>query len=126
MVGWLNMNENIFLTLVEKEEMNECINISILDDLNKENLNKENLNKEDIYVEYCYYDMNYNIKQLLMISEYYGLKNLKKANKFSIIYSIIDFENKMENQEMVYKRRLLFMYLDELKKDKFMRKYILF
>ena len=121
------MNENIFLTFLEKEqEENEYIDISLLNELlEKENVNN-NCEKEDIYLEYCYYEMNFNVKQLLMISEYYGLKNVKKANKLAIIYAIIEFENKVENQEIVSRRKLLWIYMDELKKDKFMKKYILF
>jgi hypothetical protein len=121
------MNENIFLTFEEKdnEEPNECNSSLMLEDLYSENLNKDYKN-EDIYLEYCYYEMNYTIKQLIMIGEYYSLKNIKKANKFSIIYGILDFENKAENKELVYKRKLLWIYIDELKKDKFMKKYILF
>lgn len=122
------MNENIFLTFLEKEkeEGNEDINLSLLDELlEKENANNENFNKDDLYLEYCFYEMNFNVKQLLMISEYYGLKNIKKANKFSIIYSIIDFENKMENHGIVSRRKLLWLYIEELKKDKIMRKYLL-
>ena len=122
------MNENIFLTFLEKEqeENKECINISLLNEL----LEKENSNntyyKEDMYLEYCFYDINYNVKQLFMIRDYYGLKNVKKANKFSIIYAIIDFENKVENKEIVSRRKLMWIYMDEIKKDKFMKKYILF
>jgi hypothetical protein len=122
------MNENIFLTFLEmeQEENKECINISLLNDLlEKENLNN-NSQKEDIYLEYYFYEMNYNIKQLLMIIEYYGLKNLKKANKFSIIYGIIDFESKLENKEIVSRRKLMWFYMEEIKKDKLIRKYILF
>jgi hypothetical protein len=72
------MNENIVLTLVEKEkeEMNQYITGSLLDELFQ-----NEFKKEDIYVEYFYYEMNFNVKQLLIIGEYYGLKNIKKANK---------------------------------------------
>lgn len=122
------MNENIFLTFLEKEqeENKECINISLLNELLEKENSNNNYYKEDMYLEYCFYDINYNVKQLFMIRDYYGLKNVKKANKFSIIYAIIDFENKVENKEIVSRRKLMWIYMDEIKKDKFMKKYILF
>ena len=74
---------------------------------------------------YCHYELNFNVKQLLTICEYYGLKQLKKANKLTIIHSLVEFENNVENKEMVHKRKHLWFYIEELKKDKFMKKYIL-
>jgi hypothetical protein len=74
---------------------------------------------------YCHYELNFNVKQLLTICEYYGLKQLKKANKLTIIHSLVEFENNVENKEMVHKRKHLCFYIEELKKDKFMKKYIL-
>ena len=105
----------------DKEEMNECISSSLLDQFYQ-----EDFKKEDMYLDYCNYEMNFNVKQLIIIGEYYGLKNIKKANKLAIIYTIIEFENNVENHEIVSRRKILWSYIDELKKDKFMKKYILF
>ena len=74
------------------------------------------------------YNINYIVKDLLLICDYYGIaKQLKitKANKEQIIESIVIFENDINNSQIVFKRRKLWFYMNELKKDKFMKKYIL-
>ena len=124
------MNENIFLTFYEKENDNEeqdlsnllLINETVISDDNS--LNGTSLNDE-LYLMYCYYELSFNIKQLLIICDYYGLKNLKKLNKLNIINSLVDFESNKQNKEIVRKRKQLWFYIEELKKDKFMKKYIL-
>jgi hypothetical protein len=73
------------------------------------------------------YNLNYLAKDLLVICDYYGIgKNLKtaKANKEQIIEALVFFENSPENQEIVSKRNLLWFYMNELKNDRFMRKFI--
>ena len=75
-----------------------------------------------------YYEMNYNIKQLLLICEYYKIaKDLRanKSNKMEIINALVLFENDMENMELVLKRKQLWFYINEIKNDKFMKKYVL-
>lgn len=74
------------------------------------------------------YDTNYNVKQLLSICEYYGLSKEVKMNKFKkpeLIFFLLDFEENVENTLIVYKRKQLWYFIEELKNDKFMKKYIL-
>jgi hypothetical protein len=74
------------------------------------------------------YDTNYNVKQLLTICDYYGLSKEVKLNKFKkteLILFLLDFEENMENSLIVYKRKQLWYFIEELKNDKFMKKYIL-
>jgi hypothetical protein len=74
------------------------------------------------------YNTNYNVKQLLTICDYYGLLKEIKTNKLKkdeIISFLIDFEENMENSLIVYKRKQLWYFIEELKNDKFMKKYIL-
>lgn len=129
------MNENIFLTLDENENNHEEIqeedfskllvtDEQIISDDHSSSFNGTTLNN-DFFIMYCHYELNFNVKQLLVIGEYYGLKQLKKANKLTIIHSIVEFENNVENKEIVHKRKHLWFYIEELKKDKFMKKYIL-
>lgn len=73
------------------------------------------------------YNENYTVKELLLICEYYGIaKELKakKCNKEIIIEFLVDFESKITNTEVVCKRKNLWFYMNELKSDKFMKKYI--
>jgi hypothetical protein len=70
------------------------------------------------------YALNYNTKQLIQIGEYYGLK-MKKMKKHEIINSILLFENDGENLDKVHQRIYIWNFLNELKKDPIMKKYIM-
>jgi len=57
-----------------------------------------------------YYEINYNVKQLLTICDYYKIaKELRsnKNNKTEIIYSLVLFENNEDNFEIVLRRKQL-------------------
>lgn len=74
------------------------------------------------------YNINYTIKQLMLICDYYGLsKNLKsgKSNKEQIIDALTDFEYNVDNEEIVVKRKMLWYYIKELKSDNFMKKFVI-
>ncbi len=74
------------------------------------------------------YDMNYTVNQLLLICDFYDLVKelkLKKCNKQTIIQVLVNFENNIKNEEIVSKRKLFWFYINELKNDKFMKKFIL-
>lgn len=76
-----------------------------------------------------FYDYNkYTLKELFKICEYYGFaKELKtnKCNKKEIIQYLIEFENDYNNIETVYTRRNMWFYMNELKKDPLMKKFII-
>jgi hypothetical protein len=91
----------------------------------------ENINvksEDDVFVEIKNYDLNYTLKQLLFICEYYNISKgvkLNKMKKQEIIEQIILFENDISNFNVVSKRKQLWYFMDELKSDKFMKKYII-
>jgi hypothetical protein len=130
-------NENI---LIEINENTDNIKNEGIDDNELENILKEindssfldyNFNEEtqtNLMTKSLDYDMNYNVKQLLVICDYYGvLKEVKinKLKKHEIISFLLDFEENIENSLLVYKRKQLWYFMSELKNDTFMRKYIL-
>lgn len=88
----------------------------------------EDIALDDLKIpEIINYNENYTVKELLLICEYYGIaKELKakKCNKEIIIEFLVDFESKITNTEVVCKRKNLWFYMNELKSDKFMKKYI--
>jgi hypothetical protein len=74
------------------------------------------------------YKINYNVKDLLLICSYYGISQLiktNKCNKEEMILALVTFENDIKNQEIVLRRKNMWFYINELKNDKFMKKYIL-
>jgi hypothetical protein len=99
-------------------------NLDILDDFG----DLEDIALDDFKIpEIINYSENYTVKELLLICEYYGIaKELKakKCNKEIIIEFLVDFESKTANAEIVCKRKNMWFYMNELKSDKFMKKYI--
>ena len=71
------------------------------------------------------YDLNYTLKQLGMIYEYYNIGKTTKLKKADIIQAIVVFEHDAENCEIVMRRQQLWHYLEELKADKFMKRFVL-
>ncbi len=74
------------------------------------------------------YHENYTVKELLLICDYYGFAKDVKSNKFNkeqIIDYLIAFESDVSNSEIVFRRQNMWFYINELKNDKFMKKFIL-
>jgi len=123
------MSENIQLNIDEiEEEEEEDVMLSELIN-NIENTILMDNNEESIKVSQMIdYQMNYTVKQLIVICDYYGiLKQIKcnKCNKDEIIHILIDFENDENNEDIVSTRKNMWFYMNELKNDKIMKKYVL-
>ena len=67
---------------------------------------------------------NYNVKMLSQLMDYYALCK-KNMRKYEMIQLIILFEIDPLNLKIVDKRRCLWNYLNELKKDKYFSKLII-
>jgi len=83
---------------------------------------------DDIFTQMKNYDLNFNVKQLLLICDYYGLSKDVKVNKLKkqdVIEQIILFENNTDNIALVIKRKEMWYFMNELKHDKFMKKFII-
>jgi len=126
------MSENVFFSLDETENEVNTDNSTQLNDLLEE-LNFEdrinNLNNEEITEIISFeFKINYTVKELLLICEYYGIaKELKKnkSNKDDIIFHLVNFENNPLNNEIVLRRQGMWYYMSKLKSDNFMKKYII-
>ena len=125
------MNEEM-----QQSEENIVISMDTSTDVKKDvfDLNKMNNDfvSEDIIDTSMYvfnYNLNFSVKQLLQICDYYGIAKTmrqQKCNKDEIIMMLVDFEESEENCEIVTRRQLLWYYVNELKNDSFMKKYIFF
>jgi hypothetical protein len=74
------------------------------------------------------YHENFTVKELLLICDYYGFaKELKtnKCNKDQIIETLVSFESDINNSDIVFKRQNMWFFINELKNDKFMKKFLL-
>ena len=118
-------NESISYYVEELEnELEEEINI---ENLMAEIYNSQ-LNDSLVVSKMINYQENFTVKELLIICDYYGLsKELKqhKCNKDQIIEILVSFESDTNNSDITFKRQNLWFYMNELKNDKFMKKYLL-
>jgi hypothetical protein len=112
---------------IEEVEQNKDDNIFNIDELMNE-LDKTELNDDLVFPHMINYHENYTVKELLLMCEYYGFSKDMKANKFNkeqIIDYLVAFENDISNTDIVFKRQNMWFYINELKNDKFMKKFVL-
>jgi hypothetical protein len=121
-------SDNIFFSLIEEEgeDNNELHLTEMLNEIYKCDFTNEN---DDLIIpQIINYRENFTVKELLLICDYYGIaKELKsnKCNKCEIIEFLVIFESNPMNSDIVFKRQNLWFYINELKNDKFMKKYVL-
>jgi len=121
-----------------KKMESEHITYQLDEDSNKEEFNYDSFlhdfekmqnHDDEIFVTMKDYDLNYSVKQLLLICEYYVISKssirTNKMKKQDIIEQIILFEHDPNNREVVERRKRMWFYINELKEDKFMKKYII-
>ena len=122
-------NENINYVVDEINEIDLNLDLdSFLTDFEQMEVNVQSqLDPSGDYflAQMSQYDLNYNLKQLTMMYEYYNIGKVAKLKKADMIQAIVVFENDTENREIVMRRQLLWHYLEELKADKFMKRFIL-
>ena len=123
-------DENITFFLIEKDNDDQELDLSILQWVNDFEVSQENTfqtkGDDDLLSEINNYELNYTVKQLLIICDYYNLlKQTRNMKKQEIISLIIMFESTTENYDLCNKRRKIWMFMNELKKDKIMNKFII-
>jgi len=119
--------QDIAISFYVQEIEQENENNFDIDELMAEIENTE-LNNDLSIPQMINYNENYTVKELLLICEYYGFaKDLKtnKCNKEQIIDFLVTFESDINNSDIVFKRQNMWFYINELKNDKFMKKFVL-
>ena len=129
-----NINDNIYFSLdneiddnIEEYDKEDNFFLNISNEIHNE-LNNNFLHEDLILPKIVDYQLNYTLKELLVICDYYGMaKELKynKCNKDQIIHFLIEYESNDINKDTVLQRKNMWFYMNELKNDKFMKKYIL-
>jgi hypothetical protein len=116
-------NENIKILIEENYKHNKNTNVTdLISNFNLINqMRRTRTSSFDDEITNYY---NYSIKELILICDYYNL-NDRKMKKQDIINNINYFENKSENEFFVKQRKRLWFYMETLKNDKFMKKYII-
>ena len=128
-------SQNITFFLDEPEEITTELDRdfdinNVLQEIESNEIYDNDLNlHEDLKLpQLINYQENFTIKELLLICEYYGFaKELKtkKYNKEEIVYFLVEYELDPLNSDIVYRRQNMWFYINELKNDKFMKKYLL-
>lgn len=119
--------QDIAISFYVQEIEQENENNFDIDELMAE-IENTDLNNELTIPQMINYNENYTVKELLLICEYYGFaKDLKnnKCNKEQIIDFLVTFESDINNSDIVFKRQNMWFYINELKNDKFMKKFVL-
>jgi hypothetical protein len=80
--------------------------------------------EDEIFSRKINYQVNFTVKQLSMMCDYYEIRSRNK-NKNELIEALVSFENESKNNSTILKRKKLWFYLEELRKDSFTKKYIL-
>ena len=121
-----NEEQNISIAYYMDEMENNNSELDIEELLNE--IENTELNDEMTIPKIINYSENFTVKELLLICEYYGFAKDMKLNKFNndeIIQVLVDFERKPNNSNIVFRRQNMWFYINELKNDKFMKKYVL-
>ena len=125
--------DNIFFSLIEEELQDDTnnkldLNEIELNELLNDAYNNDFTNDDLIIPQIINYNENYTVKELLLICDYYGVaKELKsnKCTKHEIIQFLVIYESNPINTDIVFKRQNMWFYINEIKNDKFMKKYVL-
>ena len=122
-------NENIHLSMKENESYCKNTNVNeLIHNFNNipkyqqqfKRIRTHSFNDDDN-------NTNYNdnsIKELTLICDYYNI-NISKMKKKDIINEINNFEFSYQNQFLVKERKRLWFYIETLKNDKYMKKFVL-
>ena len=126
------MTENISFLIDESDatesqmsesDVTECVE-NDKNDLENANIYNEFLETDDMSPYILNYQLNFTLRQLTQLCDYYNISKPKKCNKDILIQMIINFEGDVANEDIVTKRKMMWFYMEELKNDKYMKKYI--
>lgn len=129
------MTNNLKYSLFEEESSNDYNQTTyddILQQVEEEERKQSNdsptfgeVTLDDITAMELEYDMNYTKKDLIKIAEYYEI-GIRKKNKSELISEIVIFETQSENSSIVERRKEMWFYINEIREDKYLSKYLIF
>ena len=108
---------------VTYEELLANVN-STVEQLSSDSDTEIGMMMSDYVAQEINYNENFTLKQLHRIAEYYSISKRKKK-KTELIEEIVIFENMPENCETVNRRATLWSYIEEIKQDKYLSKFLI-
>lgn len=123
----MNSNKNnLVFSFDDEDEDEDQDQIDQIDEFVERFISEAAISEEpnQIYLAHQY-DASYSAKDLLKICEFYGFhKECKKYKKMELIYAILLYESDPINAQLVEKRKAFWEFMDLLKQDKFMKRFI--
>ena len=114
-------------------EINEISNKSVPTDLSQlknevfdvNNISDQSVDWSTDYLKLqLHYTDNFTVKDLHKICDYYEIDKRKKR-KDEIVGDIVLYELDSNNSDIVNNRKRLWFYMDELKNDRYFKKYVI-
>ena len=129
-----NLEIKLLNSELELKEKTYVTYENLVEDVNNEN-DKINVNYGENFWEdetivnqfitqQFYYDDTFTLKELYHIANYYDISKRKKK-KCELIDDIITFELDDKNSELVEQRKRLWFYVNEIKNDNYLSKFII-
>tara|TARA_R110002074_G_scaffold155788_2_gene311751 strand:- start:411 stop:833 length:423 start_codon:yes stop_codon:yes gene_type:complete len=119
-------NDNVSYedVLQQVETLDEALD-EALPDLEATYIYEEDiLDMDDYLASELDYQTNYIKKELERIADYYEISKRKKR-KDELIEVIVLFEKDPVNIQKVYQRKKLWKYIEEIRKDKYLRQFLI-
>ena len=126
-------SKNLSYSLIENEEQN-CEEVTYEDlvkkvnkqsqDIGENNYNGDEIGIGDMVALELNYRENYTKKQLDRIADYYQIPKRKKK-KNELIEEIVIFEQNIANIDIAQHRKTLWYYMDEIKNDNYLSKFLI-
>ena len=123
-----NIRYSLIEDLENKKISYEDLKRNVDEEEKKYNENKKPIDDMDIYnniiwEEQDYMD-NYTRKELDRIADYYNISKRKKK-KLKLVEDIVAFENDFFNENIVNHRKLLWFYVEQIKCDNYLSKFLI-
>lgn len=119
------MGENITYSIKENPSQKKKVTYEeLLQEVKQLEMNY-NPEMDDYIALEINYNTNYTKKDLVRIADYYEISKRKKK-KQELAQDIVIFEKDPMNFEIVYRRKKLWSYVEEIKEDKYLSKFLIF
>ena len=119
------MDENITYSIKESKSRKEKVTYEeLLQEVQQMEINF-NPEMDDYIALEINYNTNYTKKDLVRIADYYEIPKRKKK-KQELAQDIVVFEKDPMNFEIVFRRNKLWSYIEEIKADKYLSKFLIF
>ena len=114
---------NIYFLLDEPSKCNKISYDEIVQEVDLLEINANAISDDIIALEIDY-QTNYSKKQLERICDYYSISKRKKK-KDQLVEDIITYEKNKDHLNKVHQRKKLWGYIEEIKNDPYLRKYLI-